>query len=313
MRVRDIVNYLNEYPGNLKEGKVRLCRILRNKGYKVNEHDCAVALRVANNPQKYEMEMGDRKFRRLFFDIETSPNIGTFWRPGYKITLRYDNIIKHNAVICISYKWEDEDKVHNLRWHSPNGEWDDSKMLEEFAEIVKQADEVVAHNGDRFDIKWLRTRCLYHGIKFPAFIKTLDTLPKVKYFFNFPTNHLNDIGRYLGVGQKLDTDYDLWVDVCLNHNQEKLQYMIDYCNMDVVLLQDVYEKIKSYVDSNTHQGMHKGKAKWTCPQCGSENVEYIKPAISGTGNITGRVMECKECGHTYKISNTEYRKFIDVT
>ena len=52
--------------------------------------------------------------KRLFFDIETSFNIGWFWRAGYKQAITPEQIIHERKVICISYKWEGEDEVYNL-------------------------------------------------------------------------------------------------------------------------------------------------------------------------------------------------------
>lgn len=326
MKVKDIVAYLNEKPGYRKEGKVRLCHHLREQGYKTNEYDCEVALKVVNHPDKYQMELGNRRFKRLFFDIETSPNLGTFWRPGRKVPITYKNIVKHAAVISISWKWEGEDKVRNASWTNNSFlEWNDKPMLEEFSKVLREADEVIAHNGDGFDVKWLRTRCLKHGIPFPPYIRTLDTLPKFRNNFNFPTNHLTDIGDYLGLGGKIETDYDLWLDtafgnitddikfdVAFGNDKDALSYMMNYNDRDVILLEDIYHTAKHHMKINTHQGVHKGKAKWTCPIDGSENVEYLKPAVSAAGTIQ-RIMECKDCGHTYKISNSDYYKFINVT
>ena len=102
-------------------------------------------------------------FKRLFYDIETSPNIGFFWSSGYKVSIPPDNIIKERAIICICYKWEGQSKVHSLSWE----EGCDKALLSHFMEVASLADELVAHNGDRFDEKWIRTRCLIHGISCP--------------------------------------------------------------------------------------------------------------------------------------------------
>jgi hypothetical protein len=67
--------------------------------------------------------------KRLFFDIETSPNIGLFWTAGYKQTISPDNIIKERAIICICYKWAGEKEVYSLTWDSKQ---DDKKILEKF-------------------------------------------------------------------------------------------------------------------------------------------------------------------------------------
>ena len=95
------------------------------------------------------------KRKRLFFDIETSFNIGIFWRSGYNQTINPEDIIHERAIICVCYKWEGEDEVHTLTWDRNQS---DKKLLKSFIQIMNRATEVVGHNGDRFDIKWLNTR-----------------------------------------------------------------------------------------------------------------------------------------------------------
>jgi predicted RNA-binding Zn-ribbon protein involved in translation (DUF1610 family) len=120
---------------------------------------------------------------------------------------------------------------------------------------------------------------------------------------------LNDIGKYLNIGEKYKTESDLWEKVCFKNDKEALKQMVTYCNQDVVLLEDIYHKIQSYVDTNTHVGVHEGKAKWSCPNCGSEDVEYVKSVITKAGTIQ-RLMKCNDCKHDYKISNTAYKEFV---
>ena len=73
------------------------------------------------------------KRRRLFFDIETSPNIGLFWSAGFKQRIDYSNIIKERAIICICYKWEDEKDVYHLQWDAKQN---DKAMLQKFIEVA---------------------------------------------------------------------------------------------------------------------------------------------------------------------------------
>lgn len=120
--------------------------------------------------------------RRLFFDIETSFNIGWFFDIGYNKVITYDQILEHAKIICISYKWEGQDKVYNLKWDSNKCE---KKMLEKFIRIADSADEIVGHNSDRFDIKWIRTRCIYNRVPmFPKYV-SFDTF---KFFKGFTRN-----------------------------------------------------------------------------------------------------------------------------
>jgi len=76
------------------------------------------------------------KRKRLFFDIETSPNVGFFWSAGYKLNITPDSIIQERAIICICYKWEDEKEVYFLQWDSKQN---DKRMLQSFIEVAKSA------------------------------------------------------------------------------------------------------------------------------------------------------------------------------
>ena len=56
------------------------------------------------------------KVKRLFWDIETSPNIVLAFRTGFDLTINYDVIIHERKIICIGYKWEGDKKIIVLRW-----------------------------------------------------------------------------------------------------------------------------------------------------------------------------------------------------
>ena len=111
--------------------------------------------------------------RRLFFDIETSPCVGWFWRPGYNLNLDYNNILENAKIICICYKWEGDKKTYSLSWDSKQN---DKKMLQDFIKVLNQANEIIGHNSDKFDIKWIRTRCLIHGVDMIPEYTSIDTL-----------------------------------------------------------------------------------------------------------------------------------------
>jgi DNA polymerase elongation subunit (family B) len=297
MSIEEIKAFLRKRQGYLKEGAGRLARKLN-----ASKENCRVALREIRE-EKSNYVNGD--FKRMFFDIETSPNIGFFWRPGSKISVGPENIIEERAVICVSWKWEDDDKVYNLRWDKDK---DDKALLEAFVKELDKADEVIAHNGDSFDIKWLRTRCLYHKIPFNTYIRTLDTLRKVRSMFNFNSNKLDYIARFLGVGGKVETGgFDLWKNITLYNDKKSLDKMVYYCDNDVVILEDVYRAIESYIKPNTHAGVHKGKGKHTCPNCGNEHVHLLNNRVTPQG-VLKRHMGCDECGTDYIISNTTYKK-----
>lgn len=245
------------------------------------------------------------KIKQLFFDIETCPNIGLFWEAGFKKNIPYDNIIQERRIICICYKWRHEKTVHYLVWDKNQ---DDKKMLSEFIKIAEQADEIIGHNGDKFDLPWIRTRCLFHNIPvFPNFT-SLDTLKQARSKFKFQSNTLNYIAGFLGLGIKKPTSFDLWKEIVLNKNEKSLNYMIKYCKQDVILLEKVYNKLSNYITNKVHHGVANGGEKWSCPECGSNEMKLVnkRSSLLGTLRIT---LKCKSCGKHHTISETIYKEF----
>lgn len=231
------------------------------------------------------------KRRRLFFDIETSPNIGLFWEAGFKKNIDYSNIIKERSIICICYKWEEEKEVYGLTWDRKQS---DKKMLQDFIEVANQSTEMIGHNGDRFDLAWIRTRCLFHGIDmFPKYT-TIDTLKVARSKFKFNSNRLNYIANYLGIGSKIKTEFDLWKSILLDNDKVAMDKMVKYCKNDVVLLEKVFKHLNNHIEAKSHYGVLFGAYRGTCPECGSDDL--IRSTVRTTSTGVVKVMyKCKTC------------------
>ena len=181
-------------------------------------------------------------------------------------------------------------------------------MLQDFIRIANDADEIIMHNGDKFDLPWIKTRCLFHGIPtFPTYT-TLDTLKKARTNFKFNSNTLNYIAGFLGLGSKGKTSFDLWKKILLENDQKSLDYMVRYCKKDVKLLEDVYKKMSNYITSKTHHGVISGKEKCSCSECGSDNVVINKRIITAAG-LKKVTLKCKDCGKYHSVSETTYETF----
>ena len=239
--------------------------------------------------------------RRLFFDIETSPNIGLFWEAGYKKNIDYSNIIKERAIICICYKWEDDKDVMSLNWDAKQN---DKRMLEQFVTVANSATELVGHNGDKFDLAWIRTRCLFHGIDmFPNYI-TIDTLKIARSKFRFNSNRLNYIADFLGIGQKIKTEFNLWKDILLHKDKKAMEDMIKYCKKDVILLEKVFKHLNNHIPSKSHYGVLYGNYRSSCPECGADRENLLRNNTRTTAAGVVKVqMRCKVCGKFHTITD----------
>lgn len=253
------------------------------------------------------MNTAKPNLRRLFWDIETSPNIVLSWRVGRKINLDSDNLLSERAIICIAWKWENEKEVYADSWDKSRS---DRSLIGRFLKVAAQADELVAHNGDRFDAPWFRTRCIYHGFPPPAAFKTIDTLQLARRNFYFNSNRMDYISKFLGMEGKLPHAFGLWKRVVLQNDRGALDHMLAYCKQDVALLERVYHKLAGYVRPKSHLGVFGGHDKWSCPRCASLQVKKKMVRITAAGTVQHQ-MQCRACGGHYSISNRAHSDYLE--
>lgn len=227
-------------PKRMRMGKGKL-----SKNYRVTPQEVELARAKVRNM----LSVGNsvtlnrpKQKKRLFFDLEVSANIVFSWRIGRDICLSPDDIIKERAIICVCYKWEGDSTVHSIEWNKG----DDKDLLVKFSKIINTADEVITQNGDSFDIKWLRARCIYHDIEVSPKFNSIDTLKMARAGFKFNSNKLDYMGQFLNLGKKIKTDYGLWKDIMLNNSKPAMDKMVIYCKQDVNLLEQVYKKLQKF-------------------------------------------------------------------
>lgn len=306
MELEEIKEFLREKPGYLKEGGKRLRDHLRLKGFLTTIYTCKEALRQARLEYKqFTEKITKNKARVLIYDIETSPNIGWFWRAGYKLNISPENIIKERAIICVSYKWLGEEQVYNLSWDKNQN---DKFLIEQFVEVLNEADLIVAHNGDRFDLKWLKTRALFHRIPMLPNYKQFDTLKLVKSKLNLNSNRLDYIAKYLGFEGKNKTSIDLWMDIVYKNCKTAMNTMLDYCDEDVRQLEKVYKELRYLDNPRLHEGVIQGKIKQTSPITGGTDIEHIKTLTTNRGTVK-HIMKDKGTQRFFEMSDMNYKKF----
>jgi hypothetical protein len=246
--------------------------------------------------------------KRLFFDIEVSPNIVFSWRSGYRLNIDPDNIIQERKIICVCWKWEGSDEVHSLTWDKKQ---DDKKLLKDFIKVMNSAHEIIGHNSDRFDVKWLRTRALLQGVDMLPHYVSIDTLKHAKNGFYFNSNKLDYLAKLFGEGQKKDNGgFSTWKKIVLDKDADALELMVEYCKQDVVILEKVFNKLQPYVKNTTHYGVLFGEEKYSCPTCSCYNIGLHKRYVTQMG--TQRYsMYCKSgCPEKFTISHKSYQDLL---
>ena len=246
------------------------------------------------------------KPKRLFYDIETSYNIVKAWRIGFNINLNMEDIIQERAIITIAYKWEGEEDVTVLSWDKGC----DKKIIEDFIKVMAEADELVGHNLDRYDTKFIMARALKHNISVLPKYQSTDTLKLAKKHFMLNSNKLDYIAQYLGIGHKTKhRGMSMWDDIILRNDSKALDEMIEYNIQDVHLTEQVYHKLMEYSLPKVNHTSKQTGVTHSCPECGSTKATLLKTYVSAAGSKT-RLMSCSNsnCETSFTISDTNYNK-----
>lgn len=236
--------------------------------------------------------------RIAFFDIETAPITALVWEMFDTNVL---HVIQPTYMMCYSLKWSDKKSIKTRSLNDYPG-YDqkrtcDRALVTELHKDMSDADIIVAHNGDSFDIKKTNARLIVHGLQPPAPFKTVDTLKIARRSFKFDSNKLDNIGRYLGLGRKLpNTGKDLWVG-CMNGDPKSWATMRRYNAQDVRLLEAVYLKIRPW--SVSHPNLSAYSLKPGCPVCQSTNVQSRGFNVAKLRRT--QRWQCREmdCGHWF--------------
>jgi hypothetical protein len=226
----------------------------------------------------------------LLWDVETSHNVVA----AFQLKQDYihpDNILIERHLVCAAWKWFGDKRVEAVSvLDSPTfaeNIHDDRVVCEKLHEILSSADVIVAHNGDKFDIKFVEARMLVNGLSpLPPIVK-LDTMKTAKKRFLFNSNRLDYLGQILGVGRKMKTPSGLWLKV-LNGDRAAIEKMVSYNKVDVRLLERVFIKLKPYM-ANFPCG-----AAGTCARCGSAKLQ--RRGVSRNATRTYQRWQCQGCG-----------------
>ena len=230
---------------------------------------------MADSKKKAAAEV--REPRILLYDLETSLQTVAVFQLGGNDWIQPSNILQERHIICASWQWLGEDKIHAVSLLDDPKRYakdptNDRYVVEKLHEVMSQADVVVAHYGDSFDNKYVKTRIIYHGLDPLPPLQTIDTKKIAKQHFYFNANNLDYIGNYLKVGRKLPHGPGLWLDILKGGSKavEAIKKMVAYNKGDVELLRGVFLKLRPYIPNYINRELFGNVG---CPRCGSKKVQ----------------------------------------
>ena len=161
----------------------------------------------------------------------------------------------------------------------------------------------------------IQARVLANDLPPLPHVKVLDTKLIAKKYLKLPSNKLDSIGEYLGLGRKLDTGgISLWADV-QSGDTEAMQKMLEYCGQDVVLLTDIFVTIRKlgFAGDVVNAAVYYEGNDVRCSVCGSTDIEPTGRIVT-TGVSAFEEYRCNDCGGVHRgrtnILSAEKRKSL---
>lgn len=245
----------------------------------------------------------------LIFDIETAPLKGHFWRL-WKQNISPSQLLGTGNYYIISWaaKWLfDDNTMSNVLTPEEILAEDDTRIVKSIHKLLDECDICVAHFGSGFDIPMLNNRFIIKGMFPPSPFQLIDTKLHASKQFKFPSNKLDAIGKLLGLGQKIKTDWDLWEN-CMKGDIVALTQMDTYCKQDVKLLEDVYLTLRAWIKPHPNVGLFIDSDVPVCPTCGSKHITWGQEYKTFANTYSA--FQCDECGSQGRARKTMLTKEV---
>lgn len=206
----------------------------------------------------------------LLFDTESSNLVGDYGR-----------------LLCITWQWLGEKIVHvtsimdDLKAFHKDPT-NDKIVAMKGLELFKEAHAVISWYGKRHDVPLINTRLTAYNLpKLPP-VFHWDGWEVARYNLKLRSNRLASAAAFLGVSSKTSITAEAWVKAPTGHIPS-LRYVIEHGKKDVIVLQEVYERLRHF--KTMHLNLIEGNEN-RCPVCTG------KLQLTETKVLRGKKLKC---------------------
>lgn len=246
----------------------------------------------------------------LILDIETAPIRAYVWGI-WNQNVSIGQIDSDWYCITWAAKWLFDKKVYSAAVTPGEAvNQDDKRIIKSLWALLNEADMVIAHNGDQFDLPRINSKFLMYGLNPPTPYQSIDTLKHIRRQFGFTSNKLDYVNQVLNLPRKMEHEgFPLW-EKCYKGNSAAIKKMLAYNIADVKILEDTYLRIRAWIKPHPNLGLFILDEKAShCPSCGSAALQSEGDRYFTTANVY-EVYRCTNCGGTSRkrLSSVDIKK-----
>ena len=124
----------------------------------------------------------------------------------------------------------------------------DKRLMSDFCSHVRKFDRLITWYGNKFDIPFLRTRCLLYGLPFPLYKECLhtDAYLVARHKLKLHSNRLGAVSEFFGIPAKEHPlNPEMWLG-CLSGDKKAIDFVLTHNREDVVSLEAVWGRIQAH-------------------------------------------------------------------
>jgi DNA polymerase III epsilon subunit-like protein len=206
-------------------------------------------------------------------------------------------------ILTAACTWVDSDEVWT--WSIDDGDgygstpvsfMDDSWIVEGLVACINEADMLVHHYGDRFDLPFLNTRALFWGYNPPNPVRTIDTWKVARTNLAMRSNRLAALCELLNSedGQKGGLSLDVW-QLAGHGDKETIAKILEYNVKDVEATLELYLNLRPIIKNHPNLAVPNGNERsQQCPACGSSKTASQGSYYTKNQHVLRR--RCRDCG-----------------
>lgn len=230
----------------------------------------------------------------LIADIETTPLEVLTWKLGKQV-IPASNRLKDRSILCWCAKWLYDNTIMGDRVTGKEAfNREDYSIMGNLYWLMNQADIIIAHNGNHFDIPIIKTRFLKNYFSPTSPFKSIDTYQVARKEFGFTNNSLDSIAEFLNLPRKQKSEYEWWKKAVTEADDDSVQLIFDYCKQDIVVLEEVYTALRPWIKSHPNLNLYIDTDKSICPNCGSSYLDWKGYYYTNVNKYNA--FQCLSCG-----------------
>jgi hypothetical protein len=226
----------------------------------------------------------------LLLDIETAPTMAYIW-DLFTRYVPHSQVVEPGYTLCWAAKWLGSDKMM-FKSVDKHGEED---MIDTIWDLLEEADIVIHFNGSKYDIPKLNAEFLLWDMGPPAPFQEIDLYRCAKGRFKLLSNSMAYVAKVLGIeGKHHHKGMELWTE-CMAGVKASWREMELYNKQDVVMLEQIYARLRPWIQPHPNLALWNDDEEVQCPKCGGTNM-YKHPKIHTTQTMRYQRLKCRDCG-----------------